>query len=184
MKLGNKSIVQIVVFCLIFTSATLSAIATPSTNSQVSPINLDEKLEQFVGWLDTNTDGTLTDLGNMQIAQVTQWIDSQLETKNQIENLEQQIKADELLLTEKKRMLNDVQQKINLLKLTPNQFEAIANYNKSLSHDLTFTEWVSEHTMWFDSIKDCLIAALFFILGMYWDSVREKRRKNKRAKRL
>jgi hypothetical protein len=178
----TKKTMQWLSSCVLFVGIAFNTIASPSTNSQTSPSNSPEKVEQLQAWLENHSgEDIINALEKFDLNEVAHWVDSQSQTKNQIANLEQQIISDELLLTEKRKTLGDLQSKIDLIKLTPNQIAAVTKYNQSLKQDPYFTEWIAERSTWFEIGKDTVLSAIFFVAGILLESARQKRKHRKLA---
>jgi hypothetical protein len=147
------------------------------TSNQISAPDLGDKIEQFQAWMETNSgEDIITALQKFDLNDISRWLELQSEAKDQIERLEVQIKADELVVKEKRMLLADIQNKIDLLKLNTSQIAAIERYNHSLKQDPYFTEWITERTTWFEIGKDTTLSAAFFVLGIWIESARHKRK--------
>jgi hypothetical protein len=168
----NKNIIQCWVFYILFVGFALNVIASPSTNSQTSS---NEWYNPLDTWLKENLDEN----SYKNISQIAQMLASQTKTEIQIESLEKQIRTDELLVQEKRKTLAESQQKIDLLKLTPNQIATIEKYNHSLDRDPHFAEWLTERVTWFDIGKDIILSMAFLILGILLESARQKRKRRR-----
>ncbi len=163
--------------CVLFCGITSSVFASAPTNSQTSTPDLTDKIGQFQTWMDNHpVEDIVNALQRFDLDEVSQWLDSQSKTISQIENLEEQIKSDELLLSEKRKSLGDIQSKINLIRLTPVQIAAVEKYNQSLKQDPYFSQWITERSTWFEVGKELFISAGFLWLGIFIESKRKKRK--------
>lgn len=154
-------------------------IGAPSTNTASSSKTSDSTIS---AWFNDNLDedafqGLAAILTNVDesFSQVAHMFDSKTKTEDDIAHLESQLQSDELLLKHKKQELRGIQQKIDFLKLTPNQIATIERYNHSLDNDPHLTEWLSKRQTWFEMGEGVIIAAVFFVLGIMVESRRQQR---------
>lgn len=90
----------------------------------------------------------------------------QIKTQKLIHKLEADSSKAEGLLQDKQKALDELQNKISLLQLTPAQRELVEQYNKSISTDLDFRQWASRKTTWFEVGVAILIGWFFYFLGI------------------
>ena len=91
-------------------------------------------------------------------------IDIKTEAEKRIADLRSGIRKSELQLKRQQRLLVTLNEnievqmmKLRMLNLTPEQLSLIQQYNRSVSHDPSFIEWIVAHQTWFDTCKDwCL----------------------------
>jgi hypothetical protein len=141
------------------------------------PITPEEWVDRFQEWLQTNNiDESFDKLPN-KLSSIAEVLDARSKTENQIADLEKQVQTSEGLLEEKKKVLHGLQQKIDVLKLTPNQIATLERYNKSLNRDPDFSDWMTEKTTWFEIGKDIILSLVFLFLGIWFESIRKKRKK-------
>jgi len=96
---------------------------------------------------------------------VKELADVQTKTQSLLSKLESDAKAAEALVEEKRLALADLQKKIDLLQLTPDQRRIVENYNRSVSPDVGFLDWVSRRVTWFELISSVVIGWFFYWLG-------------------
>jgi hypothetical protein len=69
-------------------------------------------------------------------------------------------------LNQKKQEISNLEQQIDLLKLSPEQLEIIENYNRTVNNEnIEFLEWISKKTTIYDMIATIIISVIFFWLG-------------------
>ncbi len=170
------------------TSVNAQAVKPNTTNNQlpVAKNQADDILRnQLDQWLKENLDAdAYKELQGLheKISEIAQMLDSQTKTEIQIASLEREILKNESLVREKKKTLADIQQKIDLLKLSTNQIATIERYNRTLDRDPHFTEWITERGTWFEILKDVGISAAFLFIGIWIESIRQRRKKKKTAR--
>ena len=71
----------------------------------------------------------------------------------------------ETLVQSKHAALEDLQRKIELLRLTPEQLQVVEQYNRSVSSDFDLKEWVSRKTTWYEFVVTMLVSYFFYRLG-------------------
>jgi hypothetical protein len=103
---------------------------------------------------------------------------AQLKIQGLLSKIQEETKQSELLLEEKKKALSDMQIKIDMLRLTPEQIKIIEDYNKSVSNDLTLSEWIKRKMTWYQLIAGFIMSLLFYRLGIR----RGEKLKNKKFK--
>lgn len=101
----------------------------------------------------------------------------QLKTQKLIMKLEGDTSSAETLLQEKQKSLDDLQRKIALLQLTPEQRAIVEQYNKTVSPDPNLWEWLTKRTTWYEAGVATLISWFFYFLG-----VRSGKKRNAQGK--
>jgi hypothetical protein len=91
---------------------------------------------------------------------------AQLKIQGLLSKIQEETQQSEILLEEKKKALSDIQKKIDMLKLTPDQIKLIEDYNKSVSADFTLSEWVKRKITWYQIIAGFIVSLLFYRLGI------------------
>lgn len=90
----------------------------------------------------------------------------QLKIQGLLSKIQKEVEESESLLEEKKKALSEIQSKIEILKLTPEQLNIVENYNKSVDTDYTLAEWIKRKTTWFQIFAGFIISFLFYRLGV------------------
>ena len=144
--------------------------------------NLDTRSDGFIEaaqkWMQDNLDDDiLKSVNELDIKNFNQLTNIQATAQDKINQLEAQIRDRETKLKEEKSLLENIQQQIKLLKLTPSQLSEVEKYNTTIKHDPKFGEWITEHQTWFEIQKDICIALLFLGIGRYTDSKWKSRSK-------
>jgi len=96
-------------------------------------------------------------------------------TQSLLSKLESEAKSAEELVQAKKNSLNDLQRKIDLLKLTPEQRQIVEQYNKSVSSDIELREWLSRRTTFYSLAENMLVSTIFFFVGAWWAKRAQRR---------
>lgn len=95
--------------------------------------------------------------------------------QNYISKLEENLHKTERLIEEKKKTLDYLRKKAELLNLTPEQLVIIEEYNKTIMGDVEFIEWIKQKITWYEILTTIMVAFIFFWLG---------KRRGKRSKDL
>jgi hypothetical protein len=90
----------------------------------------------------------------------------QSKTQGLIAKLQGDIQKSENLLAQKKSALEELQRQIDILKLTPEQLAVIESYNKSVTHDPAFVEWITRKSTWYEIGAAFVVAFFFYRLGV------------------
>jgi hypothetical protein len=64
-------------------------------------------------------------------------------------------------LTQKKSALEELQHQIGILRLTPEQLAVIERYNKSVTHDPAFVEWITRKSTWYELVAAFVVSFFF-----------------------
>ncbi len=166
-----------------FTALLLFAsVAAGSTN--LSADDLINQMQQFVE--DNVDEGVLTELASpfLTSTNLNQLRLLEAATEKRIEQLNQNVAAKEkqLAMSEKqlvasRAMLTNIQQRINLLTLTPNQLEQVKEYNRTVTKDPSWFEMLVSRVTWFGIIITMITSFFFFFLGEWRQKVKEQRKR-------
>jgi hypothetical protein len=96
---------------------------------------------------------------------ITELAAVQVETQELISKLESDTKSAESLLQQKQQSLKDLERKIALLQLTPEQRTIVQQYNRTLTRDLALIEWLSLKTTWYGIFASFFTSFIFYRLG-------------------
>lgn len=117
--------------------------------------NEKDKLEKALSDLPQNTKQVI-----LEITQVNK------KTSLLLEKLQTDINNTEKAINQKKQNIAELERKIKILKLTPEQTKIIENYNKSISNtDISISDWIKQKTVWYDISISVIISIIFFWLG-------------------
>ena len=195
-----RDVIVIVMVCCCFAFNILA-----STNGQ--PISLDDAItsvqnaannlenyddsDDLLTWLHDNAPEALDLAKSIGVTNIQKWLMVEDKTQKKIEELrllqteENQSSANKAKLdtaiTVNLQMLTNVQNKLALLKLSPTDRIKLEEYNRTIVHEQTFGEWISEPITWWDTGRDVIIALFFFWLGMRWDEYQERRKRKHRS---
>lgn len=90
----------------------------------------------------------------------------QAKTQALIGKFQSDIQESEKLLNQKKAKLEELQHQIDILKLTPEQLAVIESYNKSVTHDPAFVEWITRKSTWYELASAFVLSFFFYRLGV------------------
>jgi hypothetical protein len=103
-----------------------------------------------------------------ELGALVQALRSRSEMKDQIDALASQIQKSTALLTDKKKSLDELQRKIDLLKLTPKELAILENYNRSVSRKPeSLGQWLHTKGFQYDITKDVVMGLIFTVLGLF-----------------
>ena len=147
--------------------AQMSHYACGATNSLVSQFLLDNVDSELVA----SANELLAEFNELGAADTNLlgWVVRRDAAEQQITKLEADITAREQILASRQSELTNILRRIELLKLSPEQLKTVSEYNRTISKDPTFPEWLGSHVLWFEVGKDVLIGIAFFLLGVWWD---------------
>lgn len=89
---------------------------------------------------------------------------------------ERQLAESEKLLTSSRVTLTNIQQRINLLTLTPKQLEAVKDYNRTIVQDPGWFELLISKVTWLGIAINAVFAIGSFYLGEWRQRVKERQK--------
>ena len=135
---------------------------------------VDELVSRFDQWIKTQDSEPLLKLPE-EFSPISRWFTTRTKEQEQIASLQVTIRTAEALLKQKQLALTNVQQKIALLKLNPQQLAEVEQYNQSLKHEPSSAmEWLKTRSTQYDISKDILLTLLGVPAGMVAEYVRRK----------
>jgi septal ring factor EnvC (AmiA/AmiB activator) len=129
------------------------------------------KLMIFVSHLgnssqDNKIDKALTELPENSKEVITEIVAVNKKTAELLKKLETDLSKSDKALNEKKREIAEMEKKVRILTLTPEQRQLVQEYNKTVSNtNLSIVEWIRQKAVWYDIAATILISIIFYWLG-------------------
>jgi hypothetical protein len=176
---AQPPIAAILWICLAMCSC--NGFAANNSHISASPTNQPRSVDDLIHSIDERALADLTeqDLDRIikslpaKLDAIEALFNSQLKTERQIADLQGEARRIEEQIKAKSKMAAELQQQMDILKLTPQQLVALERYNRSISHDPGLVEWVTTRKQWWE-LGRMIAVSLFFLffggmLGAWWE---------------
>jgi len=116
--------------------------------------------------VDNKIDKALTDLPANSKEVITEIVTVNKKTGELLKKLETDLSKSDEALNAKKGEIADMEKKIKILTLTPEQRQLVEEYNKTVSNsDISIVEWIKQKTVWYDIAATVIISIIFYWIG-------------------